>query len=72
MKPNLQIFIDYVKKYPNKKVCMRLLYKDYNVKKKDRGIWRDAFDLVKEKLDARMATQEIKGKNEEVEVKGKA
>ena len=71
MKPNLRTFIDYVKKYPEKRICMRTLYKDYSVDKKERDKWRQAFDLVVENLNARDVTQEAETPSEKEGVKGK-
>jgi len=70
MKPNLQIFAEYIKKYPSKRVCLRVLYKDYKVDKDNRESWRKAYDYIKGKLDARAATQAIESESEEVEVEG--
>ena len=65
MKPNLRTFIDYTKKYPNKKTCMRLLYKDYKVVKEERDKWRKAFDFVVGSLNAGATTQEVEIKSSE-------
>ena len=70
MKPNLQTFIDYTKKYPNKKTCMRLLYKDYKVEKEERDRWRKAFDFVVENLNANRNGEEVKVEGEEEGIEG--
>jgi hypothetical protein len=50
-------------KYPDKKICMRILYKDYNVSTEDREAYKKAYDFLKEKKDAICV-----GKTEEVPV----
>ncbi len=72
MKPNLRTFVEYIEKYPSKRVCLRVLYKDYSVEKEDRESWRNAYDYVLSGLEnAEVATQETKGESEEVEVEGR-
>jgi hypothetical protein len=38
-------------KYPNKGMCLRIMYKDYKVEKEDRLTFVKAYDLLKEKGD---------------------
>ena len=68
MKPSCKIFYDYIKKYPSKRVCLRILYKDYKVKDDDKDKFRQAFDLVKGNIDAGGTGTQAESQSEEVEV----